>query len=220
MTPDSRFEMVARLKAAVRDRNLAELATQYGVTIQKEGKVNKGWVGQVLDRVASTECVSAAQPDGPDYELKSVHVVMRSGEWLPKETFAITMMNPRKILEETFEDSVLWHKLERLILVGHSYPEARRDEAYVRFVAPVDLSDGILKDEVEAYWTAVQRMVREGGIAKYSSRGTSSGYVQLRTKGSANSRTTCPVTGQEVKTRAFYATKRFVNYVRGNMGSC
>lgn len=215
--PDLRFTIVQRLKALVKDRPVEDLARDLGVTISRDGKINKGWVGQTLDRLAETEGLSSQQPDGPDFELKSVSVFLRHNEWLPKETVAITMFNPERILSETFRDSALWHKLERLILVGHSYNEGRRDSARVRFIAPVDVSDPELSTKIEHYWADIQELTAAGKIATYSSRGTSSGFIQLRTKGDGKRTSTCPVTQQQFKTRAFYATKAFVRYVRGTM---
>lgn len=215
---DTRFDIIHRLREEVKGVDIATLAAKHGVTISRDGKVNKGWVGQTLDRVSNTINLNAQAPDGSDFELKSVHVIKRDDEWLPKETIAITMFNPKKILEETFLESHLWQKLQRLILVGHSYPDNRRDSAFVRFISPVDVSDNHLICEISSFWRNIQKAVKEGGIASYSSKGTSKGFVQLRTKGSGRTTSVCPVTGEQFKTRAFYATKPFIVYVRGIMG--
>lgn len=217
MTTDLRFSVVNWLKQTFKDRDVAELAREHGVTIIHNGKVNKGWVGQTLDRAAHTAHLNASRPDGPDFELKSVHVIFRGSEWVPKETVAITMFNPVTILRETFEDSALWHKLERLILVGHAYPDGRRDAAFIKSIKPFDVSDPTLREKVEEYWHLIRSTVQEGRISTYSSKGTSKGYIQLRTKGSGKSKSLCPITGQSFNTRAFYATKPFIRYVFGNM---
>jgi DNA mismatch repair protein MutH len=213
----SRFDVAHLLKSKLRGVDLAVLANAHGVTITKDGKINKGWVGQTIDRVAETQGINAAKPDGVDFELKSVIGNLQAGEWVPKETFAITMLNPTAILTETFEDSRLWHKLERLILIGHSYEGDGREHARVSFVMPVDVTDMKLHEDIRSFWTTIRQIVAEGRIATYSSKGTSAGFVQLRTKGSGGSTSRCPITGESFKTRAFYATKNFVRYVRGNL---
>ena len=217
MCSDLRFDIVNLLREKSRHCDIAEIARNYGITIEKNGSINKGWVGQTLDRITETKGLSASRPDGEDYELKCVHVVDKSGEWVPKETIAVTMMNPQKIILESFEDSTLWHKLSRLILVGHSYPDASRKSAFIRFISPVDVTDPALYGSIEDYWNSIRRTVLDGKIASYSSKGTSSGFIQLRTKGSKASKSTCPITGLTFKSRAFYATKPFINYVRGNL---
>lgn len=213
-----RFDVIIRLKEMAKSRvDIANLAAEVGVTIVKNGKLNKGWVGQTLDRLANTQALSASQPDGIDFELKSVHFVLKNEEWVPKETLAITMFNPETILAEAFEDSALWHKLARMILVGHSYTEGHRGGALVRFVMPIDVSDPTLRNEIERYWRHIRTVVQDGKIATYSSKGTSSGFIQLRTKGSGTSKSRCPLTGTLFNTRAFYATKRFIKYHCGTL---
>jgi DNA mismatch repair protein MutH len=218
MADDLRFQVVRALRERVKDRDVADLARELGITVVKDGRINKGWVGQTLDRISKTKFISAPVPDGADFELKSVHVVARHGEWLPKETVAITMFNPEVILRGAFEESPLWHKLARLILVGHSYTDARRQAARIQFISPVDVSDPELRRQIEEYWNLIRQHVLSGTISSYSSKGTSAGFVQLRTKGSGKTRTVCPITGVSFNSRAFYATKAFVKYVRGNMG--
>ena len=218
MAADDRFSVVAALKTKLKGQNVADLAATLGITIIKEGKINKGWVGQTLDKLSNTEAVNAQLPDGIDFELKSVHFISKDGELVPKETMAITMFNPETIISESFENSALWHKLERLILVGHTYLDNRRDSAVIKFVGPIDVTDKVLRGEIQKYWESIKKIVQMGGISEYSSKGTSDGYVQLRTKGSGTSKSRCPVTGKLFNTRAFYATKTFLRYVRGNLG--
>jgi len=61
--------------------------------------------------------------------------------------------------------------------------------------------------------------LQSGTIFSYSSKGTSQGYLQLRTKGLGGTRgqSACPVpvTGKLFNSRAFYATKHFLSYVFG-----
>ena len=218
MSQDSlRFAVIDRLRIALRNRDIAEFAHELGVPIYKDGKWNKGWVGQTIDRIAKTALLSAQQPDGDDFELKSVHLQLRHDEWVPKDTIAITMFNPTAILTETFDQSPVWHKLQRMILVGHVYPDGNREHALVKFIAPVDVSDPAIRTELETYWCLIQDIVRAGSISTYSSKGTSNGFIQLRTKGSGTSTSTCPITGAKFNTRAFYATKRLIRYVRGTL---
>jgi DNA mismatch repair protein MutH len=124
----------------------------------------------------------------------------------------------RSILREVFETSFLWHKLERLIIVGCSYDSIAPLSVTVRFIRPVDVSDPKLIRLVKEYWSQIQQIVTLGEIANYSSKGTSSGFIQLRTKGSGSSMSICPITKEKFPTRAFYATKPFLRYILGVMG--
>ena len=212
---DLRFDAVGRLKQELRDENLFELANAFGVTIHREGKLNKGWVGQTIEKVGNILGGNLKRPDGVDFELKSVSLIKRGDDWFPKETMAITSFNPEAILREHFEDSALWHKLSRLIIVG-CYHESKT-QCWVKKVTPVDVSDPTLIQNLQDYWYHIKDTVEVGEIAEYSSKGTSSGFIQLRTKGSGKSESVCPMTGKRFKTRAFYATKEFLRYVLGLM---
>jgi DNA mismatch repair protein MutH len=212
---DYRFDAVSRLKMELREKNLFELASAQGVTVRVNGKLNKGWVGQTIEKVGNILGGNLKQPDGADFELKSVSLLKRADGWVPKETMAITSFNPESILRERFEESALWLKLSRLIVVGcyHENPE----RCWVKQVTPVDVSDPALIQKLEDYWYHIKDTVEVGEIANYSSKGTSKGFIQLRTKGSGKSESVCPITGNRFKTRAFYATKEFLKYVLGTM---
>lgn len=212
---DLRFNAVGRLKEELRDKNVHQLALKYQVTVHKEGRLNKGWVGQTIEHVGNILGGNSKSPDSPDFELKSISLIRRGDDWVPKETMAITSFNPETILKERFEESALWQKLSRMIIVGchHESPE----RCLVKKVKPVDVADQSLIEQIELYWYHIKDTVEEGSIADYSSRGTSRGFIQLRTKGSGTSESVCPVTGRRFKTRAFYATKTFLKYVLGNM---
>jgi hypothetical protein len=128
------------------------------------------------------------------------------------------MMNAEKILLESFEDSALWHKLSRMILMGHSYDSRNPLQVTVRYPPrPIDVSDPELVSNIKQYWESIQAIVAQGGIASYSSRNASSGFIQLRTKGPGGERgrVRCPVSGAMYNSRAFYATKNFLRYVLG-----
>jgi len=178
LVEDLRFDAVNRLKHELRDQNLFALARTHNVTVSRNGRLNKGWVGQTIERVGNILGGNLKRPDGADFELKSVSLLKKSDDWVPKETMAITSFNPETILRERFEESALWQKLSRMIVVGcfHESPE----RCWVK-------------------------------------KGTSKGFIQLRTKGSGKSESVCPVTGRRFKTRAFYATKEFLKYVLGTM---
>jgi DNA mismatch repair protein MutH len=49
---DLRFEVTNRLKVALREKNLAEIAKELQITIKApNGHLNKGWIGQTLDKL-------------------------------------------------------------------------------------------------------------------------------------------------------------------------
>lgn len=217
---DLRFAGIGVLKEILRKKSIYELARDFNVTItNNNGIINKGWIGQTLDRIIQTPHINARLPDGVDFELKSVRgsINLKTGIWEPKETMAITMLSAENMLRETFETSAVWHKMSRLILIGHMYDTTSFKSAKVVSINPIDISDPQLITSLKEYWEMIQKTIQSGAIADYSSKGTSSGLIQLRTKGAGKGRglSKCPITGQTFNSRAFYATKTFLRYVLG-----
>ncbi|MBS1537262.1 MAG: hypothetical protein JST20_05885 [Bacteroidetes bacterium] len=75
-------------------QDLSLLAKQYGITTYKDGKQNKGWKGLTLELLAGLSNDNKQAPNGLGFELKSTAFYQVKGVWAPKETFAITMINP------------------------------------------------------------------------------------------------------------------------------
>lgn len=213
-TEATRFEVVRRLRVALFRKNLVELARLQGVTIRRGNRLNKGWVGVTVEKMAKVVGGNLQQRDGVDFELKTTSLILdRYGHYVPKETLCITQINPAALLRETFPASALWNKLSRLIIVGcvHESPDIVR----VHSITPVDVSDQQLITHIRDYWLMIKRTAAAGELGDYSSRGTSDGYIQVRPKGDGIRTIPCPVTGRRIRPMAFYATKNFIKYSLG-----
>ena len=211
----TRFEVVRRLRVALAKRNLFDLAKLHNVTVTRNGKLNKGWVGITVEKVGNVVGGSLQKPDGIDFELKSTSLVLRRGLHSPKETMCITSINPATLMKETFESSFLWQKLSRLIIVACVHESKKICK--VHSITPVDVSDPALIKHIREYWLMIRGEAKAGRIGDYSSRGTSDGYIQVRPKGDGKRTIVCPVTGKAIKPMAFYATKNFLKYSLGLM---
>lgn len=51
-------------------QDLAKFAGDFGITMFKNGKQNKGWKGQVLERLAGLENNNSKAPNGLSWEIK------------------------------------------------------------------------------------------------------------------------------------------------------
>lgn len=207
----NRTETLSRLEALLPGRNLYDLARDHAITVRNGTRLNKGWVGQTIERVANLQNSNLQQPDGSDFELKSTSLILRNGEWTPKETIKITQLNPRAILEESFESSALWRKLTRLVFVGLHHESAVKC-TLVR-VCGIDISDPDMVEPIKRFWEDVRYLVGSGEIVEYYKVGTSDDYIQLRPTGNGKQWSTCPVTGEKFPIRAFYATKRLIHRI-------
>src|SRR5438046_3176289 len=96
-------------------QDLRALATEHGITTYETGKQNKGWKGLILERLAGLQSSNAKAPNGLTFELKSVSFRYVKGELMPKETMAITMINPLELRAHSFFQSHCWAKLKTII---------------------------------------------------------------------------------------------------------
>lgn len=206
---DAREALVRRLESVLPGHDLHVLAQREGVTVDKDGQRNKGWVGQTVERVAGLVAGTAAMPDGGDFELKTTTLVRDGDGWKPKETIKVTMLNPEAVLDEELEQSLLWRKLARLVVVGVEH--ARDGSCRAVKVRGFDTEDPELVQGVREFWEELRRTIADGALPDViGSVGTSDGWLQLRGSGTGREESRCPITGRRYPAQAFYATKRFV----------
>ena len=70
-----RDEAISRLKQ-LEGFNLVALAKKYKVTTWKDGKLNKGWAGHVIERYLGLPLNSSQSPNFGSWELKIVPQTM------------------------------------------------------------------------------------------------------------------------------------------------
>ena len=87
----NRDEATEKLQEII-GKDLVEIAETCGVTLFKDGKKNKGWVGHVVECHLGLPRNCLQSPDFGDWELKTVSMKkLKSGLIVPKETMAIRM---------------------------------------------------------------------------------------------------------------------------------
>lgn len=201
----TRSEILEKLGQSLPKKNIYDLAIQYHVPTQSHGHKNKGWVGQTVERAAGLSISNAQSPDGVDCELKTTTLLKREGKWVPKETLKITQLNPKQILQETFETSILWQKLSRLVFVGvHHLSET---QCYAVQLGSIDLLNPDLIKPIQSFWEDVQHNILSGDMLNFYNLGNSEELIQLRPVGDGKLWSSCPMTGEKFPARAFYATK-------------
>jgi DNA mismatch repair protein MutH len=196
------------LRRTLLNKNMKELANSYSVPIFFGQKINKGWIGQTIERHLGLQNNTLNEPDGFDYELKTTEVFLKNNTWGAKETLKITQMNPSSILQEEFETSVFWKKLKALILVTY---EKKEDYFICRSVLDIHLSDKSFVGEIKQFWEDVRNAVCSGEIRDFINLGSSDSLIQLRPQGDGKQKSVCPISGENFPSRSFYATKKLVN---------
>lgn len=185
-------------------QDLMALASDFGITTFKEGKQNKGWKGLVLERLAGLENDNKKAPNGLGFELKSVAFVKdsKTGKLKPKETMAITMINPKELEETPFLKSHCWEKLKSLVFCAVLWDGHNAQKAILLDVESLDFSedDEIIRT-IEADYEFIRKKLKEDGFRKLT--GAYGKLIQPRTKGA----------GHGSISRAFYARKELVQKI-------
>ena len=206
-----RSEVASRFRHLLPGKNLYDLAREHSVTIERSGKKNKGWAGQTLEKIVHLESGNLQIPDGLDFELKSTTLLKSPQGWKPKETIKVTQLKPDLLLEESFETSALWKKLQRLIVVGLEYPSP--GICHVVNINCIDIREPNLVNEIRSFWEEVQHHLLSGEMPRSPNLGTSEDLIQLRPAGDGKGFSVCPVTREHFPLRAFYATKRLISKI-------
>ena len=183
-------------------QNLAELAVKYGVTTYKDGKQNKGWKGLTLEHLAGLSNDNKQAPNGLGFELKSTAFYKVKDEWRPKETFAITMINPTVLQATPFFKSHCWDKLKSLVYCAVTWNGKHNEKAELLKVQSFDFleSDTLIKEIENDYEFIRNKLITQGFSALTGKDGK---WIQARTKGAGHGSTS----------RAFYARKELIKEI-------
>jgi DNA mismatch repair protein MutH len=183
-------------------KDLMELAHERGITTFKDGKQNKGWKGLVSELLAGLNNNNMKAPNGLTFELKTVSFYHVKGILVPKETMAITMINPEELVQQSFYDSHCWHKLKVLILCAIMWHGKHARKAELLKVVPFDFSktDAITL-QIKADYDFIRNKLIKHGFESLT--GKDGVLIQARTKGA----------GHGSISRAFYAKKELVKRI-------
>ncbi|MDD2230358.1 MAG: MutH/Sau3AI family endonuclease [Candidatus Cloacimonetes bacterium] len=185
---------------------MADYAEEFGITTYKDGKQNKGWKGLVIERLAGLSNSNLKAPNGLCYEIKSTAFELKAGTWVPKETCAITMINPSELEQHSFYESHCWEKLKSLIFCAVSWNGRHNLESRLLKVQSFDFNDSssLIQQIKEDYDLIRNKLITQGYGALTGRDGI---YLQARTKGPGHGSTS----------RAFYAKKSLVAHIIGDI---
>jgi len=183
-------------------QDLRKLALKYKVTTYETGKQNKGWKGLVLEKLAGLQPNISKAPNGLSYELKSVSFHKTKGRLVPKETMAITMINPEELKKYSFFESHCWSKLKSLIFCAVMWHGQNSETGELLKIASLDFAetDDLIK-EIKADYDLIRKKLIKHGFESLASEDGK--WIQARTKGA----------GHGSISRAFYARTNLVRKI-------
>jgi len=191
-------------------QDLRKLALEHGITTYETGRQNKGWKGLVLERLAGLQTNISKAPNGLTYELKSVAFHYIKNELVPKETMAITMINPEELKAHLFFESHCWAKLKTIVFCAVQWNGKNSKSGELLKVASLDFAedDELIKEIKTDYDFIRNKLITQGFKSLTGSDGK---WIQARTKGLGGVN---PRTGiKRPITRAFYARTSLVKKI-------
>lgn len=185
-------------------KNLHEVAKSYNINENNflNLKTNKGWCGQTIEKILGLSQNSSRESDFEDFELKTMPVKLNSkGKLIFKETVAITMVNERDLVNNSFYESHLFKKIKKMLCVTRFVGKNNIDPTFIHNTYSITLSKELLV-KLETDYNLIRKTFIDNlkDIKKLSSK--LGYYIQPRTKGSKGS-----------TSRAFYFKKTFLNEI-------
>ncbi|MEM7173662.1 MAG: MutH/Sau3AI family endonuclease [Bacteroidota bacterium] len=199
----TRFEATQKLQTII-GKDLRKLAQIHGITVFKNGKLNKGWAGLTLERAIGIgpDCRQAS--NGDFWELKLVPLTKKTnGHWKVKETMAITMINPKEVSQTPFEESHLFNKMRKMIICARARINSEETSSQLVYVNSFDLLATNFWQQIKKDYQTVQQVINQKDF--HALTGKMGQLIQPRTKG----------VGHGSQTRAFYARVSFLETIFG-----
>lgn len=152
-------------------QNLRDLALKYKITTFETGKQNKGWKGLALEKLAGLDTNISKAPNGLNFELKSVSFCERKGELVPRETMAITMINPKELIDFDFYSSHCWSKLKAIVFCAVRWNGKNAGDSELLKVTSFDFSnDGELINEIKADYDFIRNKLKNSGFSSLTGK--------------------------------------------------
>lgn len=194
-----REEAVKKIRELI-GTDLRKLADDYGITVFREGKKNKGWAGHVIERFLGLPLSSAQAPNFGSWELKMCSLkYLRDGSLTVKETMAITMIDPCNVANTEFENSHLLVKLRKAVIAARIWISQQEESSVLHTVVTFDLGNSEVYNQIRDDYNVARNAIISGGLEALKSE--MGKYIQPRTKGPGH---------KPKKTRAFYARTGFL----------
>ena len=198
-----RIEASGRIQELV-GRDVRRLADDLRVTVWRGDKINKGWAGHTIERYLGLPLNSSQSPNFGSWELKVVPLKRnRQNQLQVKETMAITMIDPVEVAKKEFQDSHLFIKLRKMLIVSRIFESKSETRSLLHGVASFNLDDQDIYNTVKADYDLIRNTIVDRGFDHLT--GWMGEFIQPRTKGAGHGSTS----------RAFYARTKFVDRILG-----
>ena len=158
---------------------------------------NKGITGFLFEELngikKSSDCLDCEDGEIKTYPLKKLkckRIINKNGNYIPKESVAITMIDPKKIKIEEWKESRLYNKIKNVLFVGY---ERKKDFVIFKHIQLMSEDNDKYREIYKIFekdYNLIRKSYKESKVT-----GSIGKLIQSRTKGKG---------GLSKKTRAFY----------------
>jgi len=199
-TPHNTTEKVCKLMSRPCIQDVHDKVVEITNTIYVLPKTaNKGKPGNFLEELTgiptSSECLDCTDGEVKVFPLKK----LKNGEFVPKETIAVTMINKDTLKNDSFLESRCFKKMTQILYIPYY-----RDGDNITYMTPTiinlnDKSSEKLKKQLHEDYEEIRNFIIQNNTLDGSSK--LGKYLQNRTKGAGKG---------APKTRAFYLRPTFM----------
>lgn len=130
--------------------NLIDYAKKNNINIYVNGNLNKGWKGNVIEHMLNIPTNNKKGSDYIDLEIKTVPIIRKEKKILVKETTCLSVIDIDSIINNTFEQSDLFKKINKTLFVlinveNENFPKID-STYYLDFNLHVDLINSMKED--------------------------------------------------------------------------
>lgn len=195
-------------------KTLAQCAALMGETVPESQRAQKGWVGQLLEKMLGADAKNHQQPDFTKLgiELKTIPI----GDYgRPTESTFITTIQLDKICHETWASSKVYEKLAHVLWVpiedGSHIPLANRYIGQPFLWQPSEMEINQLKQD----WLELVELISSGEIESISGRIGKALHIRPKAANSLVLTQTFDSEGLRIKTlpRGFYLRSSFTEQI-------
>ncbi len=163
----------------LREKTLGHLAAEMGIELPPHFKREKGWIGQLLERVLGASAGSLAKPDFPHLGIELKTLPLKSNG-KPKESTYISMVPLMNTSLLTWTSSDVYHKLHRILWIPYFFDTAISPYHW-HFSQPILWSPSVEEEAVlKQDWQDLMSLVQLGQLDQIHAR--LGEYLQIRPK--------------------------------------
>lgn len=210
-SPPENAEQLKERLFSIMGKNLSDLASFAKIALPISPLHGKGFQGELMERLLGASAPGLPIPDFPNLgiELKTVPV-SEDFKALESTFFCSAPLNEVRV--KRFEDSILFHKISRVLFVflvsPRNFSYEKRYVAGYRFWSPAKEDLALIRQDYEE----LMEKVALGGVDEISAR--NGNVIQMRPK-AANGRALTDCVGPDgtmikVRPRGFYMRRAFM----------